>query len=518
MKPISPFDSAPVSAMNFPVSEYVSAFRDAGKMQMAGQQSMMEGINKGIYSVTDYLEESRKSQAQANAFKPFFNKATLQNLMGISGDESAAVIEQFKNASTDEKIALGKVLTGTLVEAENQKKQLLANQDIALANLAVKLKRPIYPSGGGGVSEEVSGAQSVEPALPVQGYSSLNEPSLVPPIPNRDTDGSVNPVLRAVNKPIIAGNEEEKQRQIEFQNSLKLVNQNLNEANKKPMETLKYAMESKDKYLEHDANRQIALNTIAALEQKGDEYILAGNNKMGDSFHNKAEGIRKNQPDLLKPFGELKEVSSIIENYRSPKIEGYKNKLTDLKTVVDTARKELPNPNGKSNAISIIQKAIAPRLASLASDNALGETEAKRLMDEITSVFGKEFLSKSVEKLKKGEGISGLFGNNVEQYLDNIDKISTGLMLRYNKNITDTVINPLGSYAAGKGINLIDLSEFGIKKPEETKANQGGVGTQVNTPIKLRATTSGITPGGNTGVAPENKPKAPVYYEPSYNF
>ena len=517
MKPISPFDSAPVSAMNFPVSEYVSAFRDAGKMQMAGQQSMMEGINKGISSVTDYLEESRKSQAQANAFKPFFNKATLQNLMGISGDESAAVIEQFKNASTDEKIALGKVLTGTLVEAENQKKRLEFEKDRARAEMIIRTGDIGYtdlggaqPVAAGGARKEAdydASANAMISGEPIEGALPEGEPgSGVPFIPGQTlSEEATNRNIARAN----AAAERGRALQQKISNIDKDFQGEINEIYNTQAGTAQG-----DPYAEHEQMKKAKLAEIKSLQEKGKIWRSAGDKGMAEDFKAEADSIRKNEPDLLKPFGELKEVSSIIENYRSPKIEGYKNKLTDLKTVVDTARKELPNPNGKSNAISIIQKAIAPRLASLASDNALGETEAKRLMDEITSVFGKEFLSKSVEKLKKGEGISGLFGNNVEQYLDNIDKISTGLMLRYNKNLEETVIKPLGSYASGQGINPINLSEFEIKKPEQSGVNQGAGGTKTNT--TWRMTNSGIAPGGNTGVAPENKPKVPFSQATGY--
>lgn len=519
MKPISPFDSAPVSAMNFPVSEYISAFRDAGKMQMAGQQAMMEGINKGVSSVTDYLEESRKSQAQANAFKPFFNKATLQNLMGISGDESAAVIEQFKNASTDEKIALGKVLTGTLVEAENQRKklelqremamqnvvlqnkELAANQDIALATLAGKLGRPLYSSGGGGVSE----AKPAEPALPAPGFSKNNEPSLFPPVPDKSGGGSMGPVQQAMNETLESAGEEEKQRQIAFNEATSTVGKNF-EGKINEIYNTQVGTAQGDPYAEHEQMKKAKLAEIKALEDKALLYAPV-DKKINETLLKTADNIRQNQPDLLKPFGELKEVSSIVENYRSPKIEGYKNKLTDLKTVVNTAREAFLGPDGKSAAISIIQKAVAPRLASLASDNALGETEARRLMDEISSVFGKDFVSRSFEKLKKGEGISGLIGDNVEPYLNRIDNISTDLVLRYNKNLEESVIKPLGSYAFKQGINPINLSEFGIKKPQQPDSipgvEQNKSATKIPTKFRLK--------GGNI------IPEVPLN-EPSYNF
>lgn len=514
MKPISPFDSAPVSAMNFPVSEYVSAFRDAGKMQMAGQQSMMEGINKGISSVTDYLEESRKSQAQANAFKPFFNKATLQNLMGISGDESAAVIEQFKNASTDEKIALGKVLTGTLVEAENQKKQLLARQDEALAAMAVKLGRPIYPSGGGGVG----GAQPVEQALPAPGDSSLNEPSLFPPMPNKDggVSRTTSPVLGAVNKGLEASNEEEKQRQIEFQNSLNAVNQGLIEVNKKPTETLGLAKSTGDKYLEHDANRQIALNTIAALEQKRDEYILAGNNKMGDSFHDKAEGIRKNQPDILLDFAQTPKVKTVFEKNYTKNVQDLGDNLRYLRTMINTAKSQL-NENDKSAAIGTIQTFIAQAANSLINPNALGDTERNSVAMELSPLMGKEWFNRLSERITKGDfKLDQIKGTNIADYLKRMDRVSTDIASEYNNALTQRVIKPLGSYAAEQGITTIPLDLKKTEQPDSIPGvNQGG-GTETNTTWRMK--TSGITPGGNTGVAPENKPKAPVYYEPSYNF
>ena len=504
MKPISPFDSAPVSAMNFPVSEYVSAFRDAGKMQMAGQQSMMEGINKGISSVTDYLEESRKSQAQANAFKPFFNKSTLQNLMGISGDESAAVIEQFKNASTDEKIALGKVLTGTLVEAENQKKQLAARQDEALAAMAVKLNRPIYPSGGGGVSEEVSGAQSVEPALPVQGYSSLNEPSLVPPIPNRDTDGSVNPVLRAVNKPIIAGNEKEKQRQIEFQNSLNTVNQKLIEVNKKPMEDLQSAKSIGDKYLEHKANRQMALNKIATLEEERKKYIAFGDKDTGTALHDEAEGIRKNQPDVLEDFAKTQYVKDVFEQSYTKNIKDFGNNLSKMQAMINTTRGMLDRGD-TTKALGNIKTFLIQAGNSLSAENAVGDQEAIRIAEELSPLFGKGAIGRLYERVKTGDfKLEQITGTNIKDYLDRMEEQSIDLTTQYNNYLIQRVTKPLGSYATEKGITPIIWNS---KKTEQSDSipgvNQDKSATQVPTPLiyergkltPVKPNTTGFTSG-----------------------
>lgn len=517
MKPISPFDSAPVSAMNFPVSEYVSAFRDAGKMQMAGQQSMMEGINKGISSVTDYLEESRKSQAQANAFKPFFNKATLQNLMGISWDESAAVIEQFKNASTDEKIALGKVLTGTFVEAENQKKQLLSNQDIALATLAGKLGRPLYSSGG---VSGVGGAQPAEPALPAPGDSSLNEPSLFPPMPNKD--GGVSrttfPVLGAVNKWLEASNEEEKQRQIKFQNSLNTVNQKLIEVNKKPMEDLQSAKSIGDKYLEHKANRQMALNKIAALEEERKKYIAFGDKDTGTALHDEAEGIRKNQPDVLEDFAKTQYVKDVFEQSYTKNIKDFGNNLSKMQSMINTTRGMLDRGD-TTKALGNIKTFLIQAGNSLSAENAVGDQEAIRIAEELSPLFGKGAIGRLYERVKTGDfKLEQITGTNIKDYLDRMEEQSMDLTTQYNNYLIQRVTKPLGSYATEKGITPITWNAKKIEQPDSIPGvNQGG-GTQVNTPIKLRATTSGITPSGNTGVAPENKPKAPVYYEPSYNF
>lgn len=65
----------------------------------------------------------------------------------------------------------------------------------------------------------------------------------------------------------------------------------------------------------------------------------------------------------------------------------------------------------------------------------------------------------------------------------------------------------MGSYALEQGITPINLSEFEIKKPEQSVVKQGQEGTQTNTTWRMK--TSGITPAGASGAAQENKPKIP---------
>jgi hypothetical protein len=453
--------------------------------------------------------------------------------MGIGGDESAAVIEQFKNASTDEKIALGKVLTGTLVEAENKRKALELEKDRARAEMIIRSgyippSQPnqapdgyvdvgeTQPFASGGVRTEadvneaaatMTSGESIEGAMP-DGESGFG----VPFIPGTIPEGKARPGITPAKSNTLSGEAEDivtakanaaAERERALQQKISNVDRGF-QGKINEIYNTQAGTSQGDPYAEHEQMKKAKLAEIKSLQEKGKIWRSAGDKGMAEDFKAEADDIRQNQPDLLKPFGELKEVSSIIENYRSPKIEGYKNKLTDLKTVVNTARKAFLGADGKSAAISIIQKAIAPRLASLASDNALGETEARRLMDEVSSVFGKDFISRSFEKLKKGEGISGLIGDNVEPYLDRIDNISTDLMLRYNKNIEESVIKPLGSYAIKQGINPINLSEFGIKKTEQPDSipgvNQKGGETPVKNKYRIK----------NGKIAPFN--------EPSYNF
>lgn len=483
MKPISPFDSAPVSAMNFPVSEYVSAFRDAGKMQMAGQQSMMEGINKGISSVTDYLEESRKSQAQANAFKPFFNKSTLQNLMGISGDESAAVIEQFKNASTDEKIALGKVLTGTLVEAENQKKQLLARQDEALAAMAVKLGRPIYPSGG------VNGAQPVEAELPTGGGGDLNAPSALP---------SIGPVSGAVNKEVIAANEEAKQRQVAFNEAVSGVdNQYKNTI--KQISDVQGTTEG-DPYTEHEQTKAKKLAEIDALQKKALLYSSV-DKTMAETYKAQADDIRNNQPNTLKDFSETPKVKTVFEQNYTKNVKDLGDNLRYLRTMINSAKNQL-NEGDKSAAIGTIQTFIAQAANSLINPNALADAERNSVAMELSPLMGKGWFNRLGERITKGDfKLDQIKGTNIADYLKRMDRVSTEIASEYNNALTNKVIKPLGSYASGIGITPIPLK---TEQPDSIPGvNQNKSETKIPTKFRLK--------GGNI------IPEAPLN-EPSYNF
>jgi hypothetical protein len=486
MKPISPFDSAPVSAMNFPVSEYVSAFRDAGKMQMAGQQSMMEGINKGISSVTDYLEESRKSQAQANAFKPFFNKATLQNLMGISGDESAAVIEQFKNASTDEKIALGKVLTGTLVEAENQKKQLAARQDEALAAMAVKLGRPITVGGGGG---GVIGAQPAESELPTGGGGDLNAPSVLP---------SLGPVSGAVNKEVIAENEEAKQRQVAFNEAVSGVDNQYKNTIKQISDV--QGTTQGDPYAEHQQMQKAKLAEIKALQDKALLYAPV-DKKTNETLLKQADDIRNNQPNTLKDFSETPKVKTVFEQNYTKNVKDLGDNLRYLRTMINTAKSQL-NENDKSAAIGTIQTFIAQAANSLINPNALGDTERNSVAMELSPLMGKGWFNRLGERITKGDfKLDQIKGTNIADYLKRIDRVSTEIASEYNNALTQRVIKPLGSYAAEQGITTIPLD---VKKTEEAdgipEVNQGGGSTPVKNKYRIK----------NGKIAPVD--------EPSYNF
>ena len=489
MKPISPFDSAPVSAMNFPVSEYVSAFRDAGKMQMAGQQSMMEGINKGISSVTDYLEESRKSQAQANAFKPFFNKATLQNLMGISGDESAAVIEQFKNASTDEKIALGKVLTGTLVEAENQRKQLAARQDEALAAMAVKLGRPITVGGGGG---EVSAGQPVEAELPTGGGGDLNAPSVLP---------SLGPVSGAVNREVIAANEEAKQRQVAFNEAVSGVDNEYKNTIKQISDV--QGTTQGDPYTEHEQTKAKKLAEIDALQKKALLYSSV-DKTMAETYKAQADDIRNNQPNTLKDFAETPKVKTVFEQNYTKNVKDLGDNLRYLRTMINTAKSQL-NEGDKSAAIGTIQTFIAQAANSLINPNALGDTERNSVAMELSPLMGKGWFNRLSERITKGDfNLDQIKGTNIADYLKRMDSVSNKIASEYNNALTNKVIKPLGSYASGMGITPIPLEP---EQPNSIPGVEQGGGTQTNTTWRMK--TSGITPAGASGAAQENKPKIP---------
>ena len=544
MKPISPFDSAPVSAMNFPVSEYVSAFRDAGKMQMAGQQAMMEGINKGVSSVTDYLEESRKSQAQANAFKPFFNKATLQNLMGISGDESAAVIEQFKNASTDEKIALGKVLTGTLVEAELKRKALELEKDRARAEMIIRSgyipPSQSYQAPSGSV--DVGGAQPVtaEGALPEESINaSANamtsgsplEGALpegggaqgvgIPLIPGTITESKTNIGITPAKSNTLAGEAENivtaqanaaaAQAKADARQKLEI------EQDIKGIQTARKTITDPDPGEEFDKKQEIDQLKKNKLDEK-----LALLERQGKKIQ--AEQVKHDintlNTKLDKSYFDEDNVKEAKNYYWSNKNQTIRANMNTLQSHINTAKKQYDSGNIAA-AIATIQSSVAPALNSLSSPNALGELERESTTPELTSILRNKgaierFMNKAREFVAGAQNsstlASKLAGADVAGYLNRTEQISRDFADTYNSTIFKEITSQIGEKYLPKlkGVRPIELPIYAYKNvgaPDSIPGvNQGG-GTKTNTPWRM--TTSGITPAGASGGAQENKPKIP---------
>ena len=542
MKPISPFDSAPVSAMNFPVSEYVSAFRDAGKMQIAGQQSMMEGINKGISSVTDYLEESKKSQAQANAFKPFFNKATLQNLMGISGDESAAVIEQFKNASTDEKIALGKVLTGTLVEAENKRKALEFEKDRARAEMIIRSgyvppsQSYQVPSGNvdvgetqpvasGGVRTEAdddasvnamtSGVDLAGPLPKGRGEPGFN----VPLIPGTIPEGKARPGTTPAKGNTLAGEAEDI---VISQANAAAAQAEADERQKtgiekdiKGIQSARKSITEPDPGEEFDKKQQLdqlkmdkLSEKITLLEKQGKKISAA---KVQKDIDRLAQSVDKS-------YFDEDNVKKAKDYYWSNKNQSIRANMYTLQSHINTAKKQYDSGNIAA-AMATIQSSVAPALNSLSSPNALGELERESTNPELTSIFRNKgvterFMNKAKEFITGTQNsstlISKLAGADVVGYLNRTEQISRDFADTYNSTVFKEVASQIGKKYSSK-LQEQDRDfrpiELPIYEYKDKGAPDGIPGVKQNkeaTPVRNQYRIK------NGKIAPLN--------EPSYNF
>jgi len=480
MKPISPFSGAPTSAMNFPVAEYVNAFRDAGKTQIAGQQQMMQGAEQGVKYVADFIKESKDAESKAKAMSPFFNKNTLESMFGVTGDENAAMIQQYKNAGVNEKLQMGSMLVGTFLESQMKERDRQAFEQRQQMELGARRNEAIFkayteagltpsPSAfsGGGQLPQAAPAQaaSLEGELPVES-GALQEEGLVPPLQGEAAQPARrNPWESAATDIVTQQQEKSKQYQQALQSNLDVVNKKYEP---KITEAQKLKETSSDLYQNWLADKSIEEAKYAKLVDESNVYSEFGNKnkvtQLTPLINDQSQKISNKYSD----FGKQEDVKAKIDFYNSKAISDLRKNIPAINSTIAQAKGYLAQGD-RQKATNVIQTFIAKQGNSLTSPDALADAERNAVAAEVKNLSFKGAASDLLNRIKNEKfTLKNLTGTDIEGYLERMQDSVNAIAAAQNKIIFTEIAKPLGSYAKG---NIFPISGYSFV---EENNNQGG--------------------------------------------
>jgi hypothetical protein len=490
MKPISPFSGAPTSAMNFPVAEYVNAFRDAGRTQLVGQQQMMQGAEQGVKYVADFIKESKDAEAKAKAMSPFFNKNTLENMFGVTGDENAAMIQQYKNASVNEKLQMGNMLVGTFLESQMKERDRQALAERQQMELGARRNEAIFKAyteaglapgasafSGGGQLPQAAPIQAapLEGELPVEAGAPQGE-SLIPPIQGEAVQSARKDSFGSAATDIVAQKQEKsKQYQQALQSNLEVVNKKYEPA---IMEAKKLKETSSDPYQRWLADKSIEEAEYAKLVDESNVYSEFGNKnkvtQLTPLINDQSQKINNKYSD----FGKREDVKEKMAFYNSKAISDLRKNIPSINATIAQAKGYLAQGD-RQKAANTIQTFIAKQGNSLTSPDALAEAERNAVSPEINNLTIKNAFSTLFNRMKNGEfTFENLTGTDIEGYLERMQDSVDAIAAAQNKMIFTEIAKPLGSYAEGRVFPISGYSfvEENSKTPNSPTSNapQGG--------------------------------------------
>jgi hypothetical protein len=495
--------------MNFPVAEYVTAFRDAGKTQLEGQRQMMQGAEQGVKYVADFIKESKDAESKAKAMSPFFNKNTLESMFGVTGDENAAMIQQYKNAGVNEKLQMGNMLVGTFLESQMKERDRQALEQRQQMELGARRNEAIFKayteagltpspsvfSGGGQLPQ----AEPIEGELPTEPGAPQGE-SVVPQLKGGAAQpASRNPWEAAATDYVTQQQEKSKQYQQAIQSNLDVVNKKYEPA---IMEAQKLKETSSDPYQKWLADKSIEEAKYARLVDESNVYSEFGNKnkvtQLTPLINDQSQKINNKYSD----FGKQEDVKAKIDFYNSKAISDLRKNIPAINSTLAQARSYLAQGD-RQKATNVIQTFIAKQGNSLTSPDALADAERNAVAAEVKNLSFKGAASDLLNRMKNGEfTLRNLTGTDIEGYLERMQDSVNAIAAAQNKIIFTEIAKPLGSYAKG---NIFPISGYSFV--EENNNQGGGIpgldqGATPNDPLKKPVKNTSWTLGSG-GITPK---------------
>jgi hypothetical protein len=434
-------------------------------------------------------------------------------MFGVTGDENAAMIQQYKNAGVNEKLQMGNMLVGTFLESQMKERDRQALEQRQQMELGARRNEAIFkayteagltpsPSvfSGGGQLPQAAPAQAepIEGALPTEPGAPQGE-GVLPQLKG----GAVQPARKdpweaaAIDIPS-QKQEKSKQTQEDIQSDLNAVNEEYDPA---IMEAQKIKKTSSDPYQKWLADKSIEEIKYDKLVKKSDAYFNSGNEnkskQLAPFINDQFQKINNQYSD----FGKRQDVQDKMAFYNSKGMTDLRRNIPAINSTLAQARGYLEQKD-RQKAANTIQTFIAKQGNSLTSPDALAEAERNAVSPEIKDLTIKNAFSTLINRIKNGElSLKNLSGTDIEGYLERMQDSVDAIAAAQNKIIFTEIAKPLGSYAEGR---VHPISGYSFVE-ENNKIPNGPIGN---------APQGGGIPGLDQGGAandPRNKPVATKY-------